>query len=90
MFAAPTDTTEISDIIKSLNDSAAGPDGISSEIIKQSLQYIAPPLTHIVNLSLQQGVFPDEMKVAKVIPLFKSGDKTSVNNFRPISLLPVF
>jgi hypothetical protein len=90
MFTTPTDSTEISDIIKSLNDSAAGPDGISSEIIKRSLQFTVPPLTHIVNLSLQQGVFPDEMKVAKVIPLFKSGDKTSVNNYRPISLLPVF
>jgi len=90
MFAAPTDITEISYIIKSLNDSAPGADDISSEIVKQSLQYIARPLTHIVNLSLEQGVFPDEMKVAKVIPLFKAGDKTCVNNFRPISLLPVF
>ena len=90
MFAAPTDITEVSDTIKSLKDSSSGPDGISSEIVKQSLQCIVQPLTHVANLSLEQGVFPDEMKVAKVIPLFKSGEKTSVNNFRPISLLPVF
>ena len=45
---------------------------------------------HIVNLSLSQGKFPEELKVAKVVPLFKSGDPSSVSNYRPISLLSSF
>ena len=42
------------------------------------------------NSSLEQGVFPDDMKIARVIPLFKSGDNQTVSNYRPISLLPQF
>jgi retron-type reverse transcriptase len=47
-------------------------------------------LTHIINLSLENGIFPTKLKLAKVIPLFKQGDRTNVNNYRPISLLPQF
>ena len=45
------------------------------------------PLTYISNLSLQEGVFPDELKIANVIPLFKSDDPELFNNYRPVSLL---
>ena len=48
------------------------------------------PLTHILNLSLCQGVFPQELKIAKVIPLYKSGDTKIINNYRPVSVLSVF
>ena len=41
-------------------------------------------------LSLSKGVFPDAMKIARVIPLFKSGDKHVFNNYTPVSLLPQF
>ena len=47
-------------------------------------------MTHSVNLSLSQGIFLQELKTAKVIPLYKSGDKKFMNNFRPVSVLPVF
>ena len=43
-----------------------------------------------MNLSITKGVFPDELKVARVIPLFKSGDVTSFSNYRPVSVLPLF
>ena len=46
-------------------------------------------LTFIFNRSLQSGVFPDGWKVAKVIPLFKGGDREKVGNYRPVSLLPL-
>ena len=48
------------------------------------------PLKHIVNLSLSTGEVPLLMKTAKVVPIFKSGDPTDVNNYRPISLLSSF
>ena len=48
------------------------------------------PLTHVTNLSLSQGIFPDELKKAKVIPLYKANDPMLFNNYRPISLLPLF
>ena len=48
------------------------------------------PLTHIMNLSITQGIFPKQLKLAKVIPLFKSGDPMTFSNYRPVSVLPLF
>ena len=48
------------------------------------------PLTHIFNLSFQLGIVPLKLKIAKIIPVYKSGDKRLPINFRPISLLPTF
>ena len=59
-------------------------------MLKKIIPHILTPLRHICNTSLSQGVFPDEMKIARIIPLFKSGDKQNVSNYRPISLLPQF
>ena len=47
------------------------------------------PLLHIFNSSLSKGVFPDQLKTAKVVPIFKNGDTLLVSNYRPISLLNV-
>ena len=47
-------------------------------------------IAHICNVSFQTGVFPNKMKIAKVIPLYKSGEKNIFTNYRPISLLPQF
>uniref|UniRef100_A0A3Q3EDH9 Reverse transcriptase domain-containing protein n=1 Tax=Labrus bergylta TaxID=56723 RepID=A0A3Q3EDH9_9LABR len=59
-------------------------------IVKQVIQGIAKPLTHICNLSFKTGKFPRKMKIAKVIPLYKTGDKHHFTNYRPVSLLPQF
>jgi Reverse transcriptase (RNA-dependent DNA polymerase) len=59
-------------------------------LVKKSLPLIAEPLIHIFNLSLLQGVVPDKFKIAKVIPVFKSGNPQDMNNYRPISLLCSF
>ena len=59
-------------------------------LLKKIIPHILTPLRHICNTSLEQGIFPDEMKIARIIPLFKSGDKQNVSNYRPISLLPQF
>ena len=58
------------------------------KVVNNIIHSIVKPVTHICNSSLVSGVFPDKMKIAKIIPLFKSGIKTEFNNYRPISLLP--
>ena len=50
---------------------------------------VAPSLTHIINLSIITGIFPDEWKLARVSPIYKEGAKSDPNNYRPISVLPV-
>ena len=45
---------------------------------------------HVLNLSVTQGIFPNELKIPKVIPLYKGGDVTCINNYRPVSILPTF
>ena len=52
-----------------------------------NLKYI---LFHVFKVSIQQGIFPDNLKIAKVTPIFKSDDKDNVSNYRHISILPVF
>ena len=47
-------------------------------------------LFHIFKVSIKQGIFPDRLKIAKVTPIFKSGAKDNISNYRPISILPVF
>ena len=58
--------------------------------IKQIMHVIITPLTKICNLSLNSGIFPDQLKIAKVVPLFKSGDKHNFTNYRPVAILPQF
>jgi hypothetical protein len=64
-------------------------DQISNALIKDIKVGILSPLTTLINKSLCEGSFPTELKQAKIIALFKSGDNADVNNYRPISLLPV-
>ena len=51
---------------------------------------ISAPLANIINLSLQKGIFPDNLKIAKVIPVYKADDPSLLVNYRPISLLRIF
>lgn len=91
IFLADTTIKEIVAIVENCkNKKSTDCDGIDMVIIKKTLDCISIPLCYIFNLSLQSGVFPDRMKVAKVIPLYKSGDKHSFNNYRPVSLLSQF
>ncbi|XP_072028290.1 uncharacterized protein [Amphiura filiformis] len=68
---------------------ATGLDDIGSKILKLAKPAILSSLVYIMNLSLRTGVFPDLWKEAKVVPLHKGGDM-SINNFRPIAILPVY
>ena len=64
-------------------------DGISSKLFKKLAPTIIKPLTLLLTQVFNTGIFPDKLKVAKVIPVFKKGNPTIINNYRPISLLPV-
>jgi hypothetical protein len=90
IFIRPVIETEVLSIIKKLKKAAAGWDGISTDIVCQLCKTFIRPLTHVLNLSICNGLFPDSMKIAKVLPLFKSGNKSLFSNYRPISILPVF
>ena len=90
IFIKPVIEDEVKNIVKNLKESSTGWDSISSKIVKDTYSLFITPLTHIMNLSLLHGVVPTELKIAKVIPLFKSGDPTKFSNYRPVSVLPVF
>ena len=62
----------------------------SMDTVANVVSVICKPLAHICNISFRTGVFPSKMKIAKVIPMYKSGTKTDVTNYRPISILPQF
>ena len=71
------------------NKTSCGFDEISPQILKLSAPFIADSITYLLNLCLSKNYFPDEFKYAKIIPLHKKGDVSDINNYRPISLLPV-
>ena len=90
IYLSDVDCDEVVKIIKSLKNASAGYDGVHANIVKESYPLYIEPLVHVLNLSIRQGFFPNSMKVAKVIPLYKSGDAMKITNYRPVSILPLF
>ena len=90
-FLESTTQSEIVEIVKSLRlNTAAGHDKIPMWSVKESINYISEPLTYVLNLSINSGIVPAQMKLARVVPLYKSGDKRLLSNYTPVSVLPVF
>lgn len=87
-----TNENEIIEIITHMKNisMSSGWDEIPGLLIRKICHIISKPLSIIINISLNSGVFPDKLKIAKVIPVFKSGDPSSFSNYRPISILPFF
>ena len=84
-----TESSRVLKLLKGLNVSkATGIDKISNRILKKAAPIIYRSLTDIFNLFISSSVFPSEWKMAKVAPIFKSGDREDVNNYSPISVLP--
>ena len=67
---------------------SCGYDGISTKLLKTCKLEICKSLTLVINQTLSTGIFPDSLNVAKVIPLYKKGDKALLDNHRPIFILP--
>ena len=88
----PTVTTDkVEKIINNINiKKATGADGIPAKIIKCSKSIIAPQITSILNMSIDQSVFPDKLKKAQVTPLYKKNDPLLKTNYRPVSVLCIF
>ena len=82
---------ELKSITKCFKDGKApGADNIPISIIKKTLDLISDLLLSIINLSLSSGVFPDRLKISKIIPIFKSDHASLAQDYRPISILPAF
>lgn len=82
---------EVRDIIDSLKPkSTKDIYGLSVKLIKQVKNLIIEPLTKLINFAICEGVFPNALKTGLIVPVFKKGSPDQLENFRPISLLPVF
>lgn len=87
----PTDASEIINIVmKFENKSSFGYDNIPVRVMKASIYNIAEYVSNLVNCSLSSGIFPDQLKIAKVCPIFKDGERNLFSNYRPISILSSF
>ena len=90
MASNPISTQELLKQVKKLKSKTSlDKDGLSSIFFKKIILDIAEPIRHIFNLSLTHGHVPLQLKTAKVIPVFKGGDSTAIENYRPISLLSI-
>ena len=91
MFLSETNVDEIITIVNKLTQKTSTDcNDMNMSFVKNIIHLVVQPFTYICNLSLATGIFPDAMKIAKVIPIYKTGAKDEFNNYRPISLLPQF
>ena len=70
------------------NKNSSGIDELSNKLLRSIKNEISKPLAIIINQSLQTGIFPDLLKISKIKPVYKKGNKCCFNNYRPIALLP--
>ena len=85
----PTTESEVRKIISSLTlTRRTGLDGFSNIHLKKLKKDIVKHITKMINKSFQMGTFPDALKIAKIIPTYKSKERNLINNYRPISVLP--
>lgn len=90
IFLLPTDSAEIANLIYKLKSNVApGIDEITAAELKLICPLISEVLAYIVNLVLTTGVFPTELKVARVTPIYKGGGMNDMSNYRPVSVLTI-
>ena len=78
------------DVIKTIESKKCSINDYSPSIIKECSQSLAAPVVFLFNQSIQQRIFPSKLKLARIVPIYKKGPKSDINNYRPISLLNIF
>jgi hypothetical protein len=79
----------VRDIVKSFSSKqSADIDGLSLKLLKFVSNEVCIPLAHIFDLSFTTGIFPSKLKTNRTVPIFKAGDPSACDNYRPISLIP--
>ena len=87
-YISPTNAREVKQKLKTLKtNKAVGPNSIPTKILKTYSKSLSKPLSELMKLSFALGNFPTSLKIAKVIPIDKKGDKSECDNYRPIFLI---
>ena len=91
MDSKPLSINKLKEAFFSLKiNKSSGVDDVSFNIIKKCFDVLCKPLIYLFQLSLEKGVFPDDLEIAKVTPIYKAGDNSDISNYRPISVLLCF
>ena len=78
---------DVKKVVKSRRVSGPGSDDVSLRLIKDGIDILAPTITSLINKSLTSGIYPNDLKIAKIIPIFKGGERNKMENYRQISIL---
>ena len=90
MFLTPVTESEISTTVKTFKNGSPGWDNIKDQSEQLIVEQLSEALCYVCNLSFKEVVFPKELKITKVVPIYKSNDPMEFTNYRPISLLSFF
>ena len=89
IFYKPIDETSVFTMLTKLNvNKSSGVDCLGPRLLKLTAPVISKCVAYMINQSVTSGFFPDELKIAKVTPIYKKGDRSDPGNYRPISILP--
>ena len=84
----PVTNSHVLSVVEGMSSKTShGEDFISNKLLKLAIPTLLAPLTQLINLSISTGFVPDQVKLAKVIPLFKEGSHKEFNNYRPIAVI---
>lgn len=87
----PVTAEELIDIVRNLKSKASvGYDSISTIMIQNVITELGNTLVILINKYMKDGIFPDELKIAKVTTIYKSGSRDGPSNYRSLSILPIF
>ena len=91
MESQPLSINELKDAFFSFKIyKSPGHNRVSFNVIKKCFRELCESLKYLFNISIVKGIFPDDLKIAKVTPIYKSDNSSNVSNYRPITVLPCF